>query len=196
MSGPDVFHYIAIGFLIGDGFIAAHWVHALILKERAEWVSTPRRTPEQRRQDRRQRLRELLIVWGICAVVMLGLFGWLAFDLWRSGATWDELGSGGISEGEGFYANSHLLRRLGADDHESGSTVWEDDASAGFVLPGCKAALTNQINRPLTDQVDGSSLAGMCLGYIRAIGMFTATPGVPVCALTSRASPLRRWSGS
>ena len=57
------------------------------------------------------------------------------------------------------------------------TSVWEDDASAGFVLPGCKAALTNQINRPLTDQVDGSFLVGMCLGYIRAIGMFTATPG-------------------
>jgi hypothetical protein len=63
------------------------------------------------------------------------------------------------------------------------TNVWEDGASASFMLPGCKAALTNQINRPLTDQVDGPFLAGMCLGYIRAIGMFTATPrGSRLCA--------------
>jgi len=48
------------------------------------------------------------------------------------------------------------------------TNVWEDYASASFMLPGCKAALTDQANGPF--------LAGMCLGYIKAIGMFTATP--------------------
>jgi hypothetical protein len=48
------------------------------------------------------------------------------------------------------------------------TAVVEDYNSANLMLPGCKTALTAQVDR--------SFLAGMCVGYVRAIAVFTATP--------------------
>ena len=64
------------------------------------------------------------------------------------------------------------------------TNVWEDGASAGFVLPGRKAALTNQIDRPLTDQIDGSFLAGKVPRLYQGYGyVYGHTRGIPfLCA--------------
>jgi hypothetical protein len=57
------------------------------------------------------------------------------------------------------------------------TNIVEDDINGGaLILPGCKAALIAQIDQSLANQADGSLLAGMCVGYIRAIHTFTATP--------------------
>jgi hypothetical protein len=51
--------------------------------------------------------------------------------------------------------------------------IVEDYINSGKrILPAYKAALIAPIDRSLADRVDGSFLAGMCVGYIRAIHTF------------------------